>query len=121
MSTTQTFRGLSSLEKGDKVHKLGTTASNAGSPVDVVTHTVNVSKVLKLTRINVSCSKAGLYEIFENAVRIGVLRTSAAQKSEELTFEPVKDVAAGVVIKVTFTQASGSSADVEALIQGSEV
>lgn len=119
--STQTFRGVVNLETGDKIHEFDTTTSNAGSSVDVVSYTVTAGAELKLTKVTGTCSKAGVYELFEGLTKVDELRSSAAQKNVIFEYRPTKDVAAGVVVKLTFTQDSGSAATVSGMIQGAEL
>jgi len=120
-NTTQTFRGSPGLENGDKVHKLGTAATIVSTSVDVSTYTVTAGTTLKLSRIDISSSTSGLAEVFEGATRIGVLRIGAGNKNATLEYVPSKDIAASTVVKVTFTAATSTGKDVEAMIQGSEL
>ncbi len=119
-NATQTFRGVVSLEQGTKVHEFDTASTTDSVSVDVASHTVGASSTLRLTQVDVSCSVEGLAEVLVGATRIGVLRLGAGGKNATLFFNPSRDVASSATIKVAFTGCK-TGADVEALIQGSEL
>lgn len=120
MSSNQTFRGVVPLEQGAKIHEFDTTTVTSGSSVDVASHTVTAGKILKLTQVDVSCSVEGLAEVFAGATRIAVLRIGNANKNATQSWSPTKSIAAGVILKVTFTAIEDTGPEVEALIQGAE-
>ena len=82
---------------------------SGGSPVILLSITVNFGETLALNRLEISCRIESLIQVTKNGEVIADLRTGAAQPSSSFLWYPGRDCLAGEVIEVVLTKRSGTS------------
>lgn len=114
---------VSFSEAGDPVHlSSGVVVSTPGTSQDLITSTVPIAKVRKLTQATVVCRQHGFYRVTLDGAIIGSGRTGPANNKDSFTWSPRLNASAGQIMKVTFTALTGSSvSDVEAYLMGSDI
>ena len=113
-----TFSGATG---GTKIHVDGSGTGIAGSAVTLISFSVPVSTTRRLTKVIVSCRRSGLVEIEAGGARIGTKRISAAEMDAVFEWNPTRDIAAGTIVEVKYTQFQGTGSDVDAHLMATDV
>lgn len=96
------------------------TVTTPGTPETLITEVVPASTTRKISKVVVSSTKLGKFDIKIDSTIIGSGRTGPSNMNAEFTFSPAISATATQTITVEFNQLRGPATDVEAYLMAND-
>lgn len=94
--------------------------TTAGGTKTLISEAVPAATTRCLTRVIVSCRKAGIAKVTADGALIGTSRTAPGKPDAVIEWTPIRAIATGVTIAVTFTQTTGTTTDIQAHLMATD-
>lgn len=92
------------------------TVAVVGTPETLISEVVPAATTRNISKVRVSCSQPGKFDIKIDSVIVGSGRTNASMMNVEIEFSPNRPATASQTISIVFNQLRGPASDVEAYL-----
>ncbi len=107
--------------QGSPFYAVDTRTSTTASVQTLITFVVPVAVTRRLEIVKISYPRDARYEIFADSVRIGGGILQPGMGNDQMVWKPIREVAAGVTIKVDFTADSSKPDTVDTFLMASDI
>ena len=97
------------------------TVTTPGGTKVLISESVPAATTRCLTKVIVSCRKAGIVNVTADGSLIGTSRTGAGKPDALIEWNPTRAITTGVTIEVTFTQTNGTTTDIQGHLMATDM